>query len=210
MTETPTKARRGPGRPLGGEATTQATKASLVAAAYEVFSETSYVSASVREIARRCGVSHPTLLHHFPHKVELLLAVLDRRDMSFNVELSGEPPAIDQLFAEMVQQARINEYLPGIVRMYTLLAAEAYDETHPAHAFLVRRHERIVALVEASMSRAQKTGKLGEHWDPRALAVDVVCFWDGLQLNAPVNRALVVADQLQFFLETILGRPINP
>jgi AcrR family transcriptional regulator len=194
------QARRGPGRPRGGEATTQATKDAIVAAAYEVFAETGYISASVREIARRCGVSHATLLHHFPHKVELLVAVLDRRDAAFHVDATADPPPVETMFAEMVAQAGTNEAIPGLVRMYTMLAAEAYDETHPAHAYFVRRHETIVAFVARAIAAAQQAGTMTAHGDSRELATAIVSHWDGLQLDAPVNPGLVVADQLRFFL----------
>ncbi|WP_422115772.1 TetR/AcrR family transcriptional regulator [Brachybacterium sp. UNK5269] len=43
-----------------------------------LFAERGYHGASLRDISRRVGISHPGMLHHFPSKDALLGAVIDR------------------------------------------------------------------------------------------------------------------------------------
>jgi AcrR family transcriptional regulator len=49
----------------------------VLAAAIDAFVETGYHGASVRDIARRAGMSVPGLYHHYPSKQDLLVTVLD-------------------------------------------------------------------------------------------------------------------------------------
>jgi len=200
--------RRGRGRPPGGEATTRATKDSIVAAAFRVFSESGYVNASLREIARQCGVSHATLLHHFPHKSELLAATLARRDAEFPDDFGGQ--SIDDVLLDMVEGARRNESRLGLVRMYTLLSAEAGDPTHPAHPYFERRTREFTALVAGILRRGQEDGTVSRDHTPEQLAVNVMALWDGLQVLAAISvDPVCVADQLQVAFEQLLRRPLR-
>src|SRR5436853_7128312 len=69
-----TKTTRGP------YAKTPARRATIIAAAREAFIEHGYDHASLREIAKRAGITHQGLLRHFSGKPELLLEVLRQRD----------------------------------------------------------------------------------------------------------------------------------
>lgn len=62
-------------------------RALLLAASLEVFTAAGYHSASMDEIADRAGVSKPVLYQHFPSKLELYLAVLDRHIDSLVYEI---------------------------------------------------------------------------------------------------------------------------
>ncbi|MFP5334448.1 MAG: TetR/AcrR family transcriptional regulator [Actinomycetes bacterium] len=55
-----------------------ARRAQLLVAAQEVFVENGYHAAAMDEIADRAGVSKPVLYQHFPGKLDLYLAILDR------------------------------------------------------------------------------------------------------------------------------------
>ena len=52
-------------------------RATLLAAALEVFTAVGYHAAAMDEIADQAGVSKPVLYQHFPSKLDLYLAVLD-------------------------------------------------------------------------------------------------------------------------------------
>ena len=56
--------------------------------ALTAFGDSGFHGASMAEIARRAGISHTGLLHHFPRKEDLLTAVLDLQD-----ERSARVPA---------------------------------------------------------------------------------------------------------------------
>src|ERR1700734_3019640 len=50
----------------------------VLTVAQALFAEHGYRGTSLRDIARRIGIKAPSLLHHFPSKQQLYLAVLDR------------------------------------------------------------------------------------------------------------------------------------
>src|SRR5215472_5696881 len=53
-----------------------ASRAAILAAAREVFTERGYARATIREIARRAGVTHGLVMRHFGSKERLLLLAL--------------------------------------------------------------------------------------------------------------------------------------
>src|SRR6202451_700678 len=54
------------------------TRERVLAVAQNLFAEQGYRGTSLRDIARRIGIKAPSLLHHFPSKQQLYLAVLDK------------------------------------------------------------------------------------------------------------------------------------
>jgi TetR/AcrR family transcriptional regulator len=54
------------------------TRDRVLQAAQALFAERGYRGTSLRDIAKRIGVKAPSLLHHFPSKQQLYLAVLDQ------------------------------------------------------------------------------------------------------------------------------------
>lgn len=54
----------------------EASRAAILEAAGEVFNERGYARATIREIARRAGVTHGLVMRHFGSKEQLLLAAL--------------------------------------------------------------------------------------------------------------------------------------
>src|SRR6201996_3802803 len=53
-----------------------ASRAAILAAAREVLAERGYARATIREIARRAGVTHGLVMRHFGSKEQLLVAAL--------------------------------------------------------------------------------------------------------------------------------------
>jgi AcrR family transcriptional regulator len=64
--------------PRGSRLPRRARRAQLLESALEVFVAQGYHAAAMDDIADRAGVSKPVLYQHFPGKLELYLALLDR------------------------------------------------------------------------------------------------------------------------------------
>lgn len=207
MTEINTVPKRGRGRPKGGEATTKATRASLLEAAYQSFSENGFHGTSMREVARMTGVSHATLLHHFAGKADLLIAVLNMRDATFPID-PEDPPPLAELFSYMVDGARNNHAKDGLIRLFTVLAAESSDPEHPAHEYFRTRHLQFTHYLEVGIRRAITDGSIDPTTHPQRLAVAIASLWDGLQMNEPYNSSIDIPEHLKAFFEAILGHPL--
>jgi AcrR family transcriptional regulator len=64
--------------PRGSRLPRKARRAQLLESALEVFVAQGYHAAAMDDIAEKAGVSKPVLYQHFPGKLELYLALLDR------------------------------------------------------------------------------------------------------------------------------------
>ena len=190
-----------------GYATGRATKADIVDAAFHVFAESGYGGTSVREIARRAGINHATLLHHFPKKSLLLQSVLEHRDELQHIE----PTTLDETLALLLGIAVRNEATPGLTRLFTLLAAESADPDHPARAYFRERLARLRHQIAHHIELAQATGQVSAAIDPQATAIDIVALWEGLQLQAPLSADPVsVSEHLAAMFATLAGHRIEP
>ena len=193
-----------------GYAKGRATREDILEAALGLFGEVGYTSASLREIAARVGISHPGLLHHFPSKEALLAAVLQRRDdddaAGFRADVEAGIGYVDALL-RLVER---NVARPGIVELFTVLAAEATDTGHPAHDYFRGRYARVLRYVEGDLEGYGAAGRLRAGLDPAAAARLLVAVMDGLQLQwlleaGSPDRLDMVAAVRQF--HDVLVRP---
>jgi AcrR family transcriptional regulator len=166
-----------------GYAKGRAKRSEIVEAATALFGEVGYRSASLREIAARCGISHPGLLHHFASKELLLQAVLERRDQ---VDAQGigldESRGADTL-ARIVALVGRNAERRAIVELFATLSAESVAPDHPAHAYFVERYRNVVAILARAYSEAAEDGVLAEGVEPEDAARELVALMDGLQVQ---------------------------
>lgn len=166
-----------------GYAKGRAKRAEIIDRATALFGEAGYRGVSLREIAARCAISHPGLLHHFATKEALLTAVLERRDEEdeerFIAQAGG---GVDQL-RRVVALAAHNEQRRGIVELYAVLSAEATAADHPAHDFFVRRYRTTIATMTGAYAQAAVQGALHVGVAPATAARELVALMDGLQLQ---------------------------
>jgi AcrR family transcriptional regulator len=166
-----------------GYAKGRAKRSEIVEAATALFGEVGYRSASLREIAARCGISHPGLLHHFASKELLLQAVLERRDQ---VDAQGigldESRGADTL-ARIVALVGRNAERRAIVELFATLSAESVAPDHPAHAYFVERYRNVVVILARAYTEAAEDGVLADGIDPEDAARELVALLDGLQVQ---------------------------
>ncbi|AMM18856.1 TetR family transcriptional regulator [Frondihabitans sp. PAMC 28766] len=162
----------------GPYAKTAARRAAIIAAARDVFAAHGYRSGSIQEVATACGVSQSAVLHHFPAKEDLLLAVLADRD-----ERGDDVSAGRGLVDGAIAQAEHNEKVPGIIELYTTLCAESVSPSHPAHSYFESRFARLRSDFGAQFRALADEGRLRPDVDPELAASGFVALWDGIQLQ---------------------------
>ena len=185
----PATRRASTGRAQGDSAATDqaqrsaATRTQILDTALGVFATSGYRAASIRDIAAKCGISHPTLLYHFPSKAALLMAVLNRRDeidIEDEVFSELEPRA---MLRHLIISARNNTHARGIVELFAQLSAEASDASHPAHNYFAQRYAELRSDLERSFTALEGEGALVDTVTPAQAAAHVIAVMDGLQVQ---------------------------
>lgn len=194
-----------------GYAKGRATRVQIVEAAMVLFGEVGYRSASLREIASRVGISHPGLIHHFPTKEVLLAAVLEHRDEMDDSALSADLASGTGLMDAVVRLVRRNAERPGIVELFTTLAAEATAPAHPAHQYFRDRYATTVTLLTRELESLRDDGALREGVVPASAARAITALMDGLQVQWLIERgdddqvdmAAAIRDALDLYLAEV-------
>ena len=167
-------------------------------------------------LARAAGLSQSGLLYYFATKELLLEAVLDLRDQRDGDRLDAVTPVGSIGFAVLEQIPALvaaNLAQAPAVRLYAMLAGEATDPEHPAHAWLARHLEQVVNRFDLALQRGQDAGSVRLDAPTAAIARAVVAFWDGLQVQAlawvDVGVGRVEPDwagEMALFLDTLRAR----
>lgn len=149
-------------------------RAEILRAAFEVIAERGYRGATLSAVAERVGLTQQGLLHYFPTKEALLVAVLEKRD-----EWDAVPEArwrLD-LLASLVEY---NTMRSGIVQTFSALLGESVTEDHPARDFFTQRYARLRASM-AQVLRAEFGEVLPGGLTPERAVPLLVAVMDGLQ-----------------------------
>ncbi len=163
-------------------------RAQIIEVAGALIAERGFWGMSLQDVADACGLTVAGLLHHVGSKDGLLIAVLEHRDeadsraladiLGFEIGEPFDPPRIDaggiglsRLCDAVVER---NAGQPEIVRLYSVLDAEALNPEHPAHAYFADRQRQTLA----AFASAAPAGADGE-----AVARHLLAVMDGLQLQ---------------------------
>lgn len=189
---------RGPYRKSAG------TRGAILDAALEVFAGSGFRSGSLRDVARRVGMSNAGVLHHFADKEALLAAVLERRDEIDVEEVRRLARDGESALHALVELTRVNGTKTEIVRLYAILSAEATARDHPAHAHFVARYERTRAFVREAFEALQNTGQLAPGVTADSAATGTIAMMDGLQTQWLIEPTAVnMPAQLASYLRSI-------
>ncbi|MFE2485704.1 TetR/AcrR family transcriptional regulator [Streptomyces mirabilis] len=164
------------GDAMGTRARSEERRAEIVRAALEVIAERGYRGASMASVAERVGLTQQGLLHYFPTKDALLVAVLKERD-----QWDAVPDTqwrVD-LLASLVEY---NAMRPGIIQTFSALLGESVTEGHPAREYFTERYVRVRASM-AAVLRAEYGERLPNGLTPERTAPLLVAVMDGLQFQ---------------------------
>lgn len=177
----------------------------ILAAASAAYGQSGYHAASLRDIAKRVGISHAGLLYHFPTKEALLAAVLQRRDAqdAQREQLMGSPGV--GVLRSFLALAAHNTRHRAIVDVYGRLAAEAVAGEHPAHEYFVKHYRDARALITEAFQVMAAKEQLRAGVDPRQAAVGFIALMDGLQVQWLTSPADIdMAETLRFYLKSLV------
>ena len=188
------------GRPRAGQRENR--RQEIIQTAFEVFTVRGFRGASLGEVAQQVGLTKAGLLHYFPSKDALLIAVLEERDrvgisIGKRAATAADPVhgRLEGLRAVLAQNASQR----GLVQAFTVLSAESVTDGHPAQDyFRARYRDGRRRLAEGITAPGQN---LSER-DARLAAAVLFAVMDGLQLQWLLDPDEVdMADAFTLFAE---------
>ncbi|UBU16421.1 TetR/AcrR family transcriptional regulator [Nonomuraea gerenzanensis] len=197
----------------GPYAKTAAVRRRVLEACVEAFGETGFYGATMKDLAKRAGISHTGLLHHFPRKEDLLLGVLalrDERGTEFLQSAKVLDPAADpvEILEGMIAVIVDNELQPGLMELHCVVSGEATSPDHPAHAYYAERYRNLRRFYAETFTALAERG-LPPSIDPETLATMTVSLINGLQAQWLFDRDTVRVEPAirRFFRAVIPGLP---
>jgi len=175
-----------------------AKREEILVAALEVIAREGYRGASVKEISEAVGLSQAGLLHYFDSKDELFTEILRKRD-DLDLETYRNESEVDPLRI-FLRVMRHNAEVPGLVELYTRLAAEASDHAHPAHHFFITRRTTMRRVFEEMVAQGKGAGTYPANLEPGSFAVILNAVADGLQTMWLQDPTIDMASELERLL----------
>jgi AcrR family transcriptional regulator len=151
----------------------------IIEAAFESFSRGGFRTATTADIARDVGLSEAGLLHYFPTKTDLLLAVLQEREERGRAVMEQQRAAGLDYVEGFLEVLRANAKAPALTQLFTVLSAESITDDHPAHAWFAARYQRLVEEATAEIS----AGALPPGIDAETAARWLIALADGMRLQ---------------------------
>jgi AcrR family transcriptional regulator len=168
----------------------------ILVTATDLIEASGYQTVSLEAFADAAGMTKAGLLHHFSSKEELLIAVLQRRDILDEATVDRDAlHAPDAATARAMTLAILerNFAQPRFLQLYTRLSADALDPANPAYEYFRQRLDRARGILTNSL--------LLWHPNPTAAAVELLAFLDGLQLNWLRDPTIDVSSQWDLFAD---------
>ncbi|MFJ6578306.1 TetR/AcrR family transcriptional regulator [Streptomyces sp. NPDC091368] len=181
-------------------------RADIVRAALEVIAERGYRGATLGSVAERVGLTQQGLLHYFPTKEALLVAVLEERD---RWDTSGGRDREGWRLDLLESLVEYNAMRPGIVQTFSALLGESVTDGHPARAFFTERYAQVRANM-ADVLRLEFGERLPGGLTPERAAPLLTAVMDGLQYQWLLDPSAVdMPGAFRDFLR-LLGRSDEP
>ncbi|WP_153534508.1 TetR/AcrR family transcriptional regulator [Streptomyces sp. RB17] len=192
--------------PYGGDMNarvrSEERRAEIVGAALEVIAERGYRGASLAAVAERVGLTQQGLLHYFPTKDALLVAVLQERD---RWDAVPDTQWRVDLLASLVEY---NAMRPAIIQTFSALLGESVTEGHPARSYFTERYVRVRESM-AAVLRTEYGDRLPNGLTPERTAPLLVAVMDGLQYQWLLDPESVdMPGAFRDFLR-LLGEPVD-
>ena len=132
-----------------------------------LFAERGYRGTSLRDIAKRIGIKAPSLLHHFPSKQQLYLAVLDKMFESLedaaNAVAWGRESRQERMRQAVGDTIDFIASHPDFVR---IMWKEMADESGVGRQVLKRRLPPLFSTAVNFIFRGQRDGEFRTEVDP--------------------------------------------
>ncbi|MFD0150980.1 TetR/AcrR family transcriptional regulator [Streptomyces sp. NPDC055721] len=177
-------------------------RAEILRASLEVIAERGYRGATLGSVAERVGLTQQGLLHYFPTKEALLIAVLEERD---RWDTSGGRDRENWRLDLLESLVEYNAMRPGIVQTFSALLGESVTDEHPAREFFTERYGQVRSSM-ANVLRMEFGERLPSGLTPERAAPILTAVLDGLQYQWLLDPSAVdMPDAFRDFLRLLRG-----
>jgi AcrR family transcriptional regulator len=169
-------------RPRGDE-----RRRRILEAAVDLFGARGFNDVGIAEISAAVGITPAGLLHHFPTKAALLLAVLQQRELRVEQALGRYMANSEDFITAFLHVLGDNERSPGLVQLFAVLSAESLSSTHPGHEWFVSRYEDTIKAASNHLDEMIDASTL-----PPGVTTETIARWlhgmaDGIRIQWLLN-----------------------
>ena len=179
----------------------------VVRTALELIAERGYRRASLAQVAARLGMSAPGVLHYFPSKDALLMAVLAERSRQSRALAETAAPGrndTDVLLTWLAGTVARNSAEPLLTQLHTIVSADSITEGHPAQEMMRERYREARGRVADNIAADEARPHLAAQAEP--LAALILAAMDGLQLQWLLDpRAVDMSASFGLLREAVLA-----
>jgi AcrR family transcriptional regulator len=179
-------------------------RAAILRAAVPLFARHGYRGAPLAAVATAADMTSPGLLHHFPSKAHLLMAVLEDRDRESKRRSGGTFfDGGTATLKAMEDLVAYNASTRDLVQMFTVLVGEGVSEEHPAHEYFVDRYARVRHQITRALEQGQEAGEFRADVDASVVASLVMAVMDGLQVQWLLDEDVDMSSRFGVFMNLI-------
>ena len=156
----------------------------ILAAAREVFAARGFWGGTLNEVAVAAGLTRAGLLHYYPSKQDVLIALLEDRDRWVREAVpdrAAEATMIEYLDAEVADVLPVLLEERQLMQLAHMMTAEAADEQHPAHDWVAARYAGIRERLSDSVRSSIAAGEAPADLDPTSTAAAMLGTMEGLE-----------------------------
>jgi AcrR family transcriptional regulator len=162
-------------------------RAEILGAAVDLFAKGGSRGTPLAAIAERIGVSVPAITHHFGSKYGLFMEVVAVSDSADEMRLieASHGAGIERLGSprSWARTVSSDPSLVNLERLTLVMTVEAVDADFPFHDHFVARQHWIRQTIIDKIERGRRDGSIRPDVDSLALAVEVLAFMHGANLQ---------------------------
>ncbi|MFF3138843.1 TetR/AcrR family transcriptional regulator [Streptomyces mirabilis] len=151
----------------------------ILEAALRVFAERGFRGTSIDAVAERAGLTRQGVLHYFPSKKKLFLALLRFREKLNREHLEGHDDK-DDWPGMLAAAVAYDHTYPCLAQVHSVMLAEGVTGAAPAQQYLHDHYETMQALMIAQLTERYGE-RLPSGLSPRAAARAMLAMLDGMQ-----------------------------
>lgn len=160
--------------------------------AMAVIEQSGVEALSLREVARRLGVSHQAPYRHFPSRDHLLAEVVRRVFESFASHLDASPPTDDPLADLSAIGAAYMAYVQSHPLQYRLMFATPLPDLR-AHPAMMQSARHAFAVLSRAVGRLHAASRPGAREEAAVVQLDALYIWATVHGMASIMQSPAIA-----------------